>query len=124
MDSVAQKILRVGMLGFGTVGSGVAKILLESRPPLQDKTGLDIRLHKIAVRDLKKARAVNLDASLFTTNPMAVATDPEVDLLVEVIGGIEPAKSVMLAALKAGKPVITANKALLATHGKELFETA
>jgi len=122
--SKQQKIFRVGMLGFGTVGAGVAKILLESRPPLKDKTGLDIRLHKIAVRDLKKARAVNMDASLFTTNAMSIATDPEIDLLVEVIGGIEPAKSVMLAALKAGKPVITANKALLATHGKELFETA
>jgi homoserine dehydrogenase len=91
---------------------------------LKDKTGLDIRLHKIAVRDIKKARAFSLDPSLFTTNAMAVASDPEVDILVEVIGGIEPAKSLLLTALRAGKSVVTANKALLATHGKELFETA
>jgi len=118
------KIFRVGMLGFGTVGSGVAHILQESRPPLKDKTGLDIRLHKVAVRDLKKVRVASLDSALFTTNAMAVATDPEIDILVEVIGGIEPARTLLLAALKAGKSVVTANKALLATHGKELFEAA
>jgi homoserine dehydrogenase len=124
MDNGTKKIVRVGMLGFGTVGSGVAQILTESRPPLKDKTGLDIRLHKIAVRDLKKARAVNADPSLLTTNAEAVVNDPEVDVLVEVIGGIEPARGLLLKALKNGKSVVTANKALLATHGKELFETA
>jgi homoserine dehydrogenase len=98
--------------------------LSDSRPPLKDKTGLDIVLHKIAVRDLKKARALSIDPSMVTTNAMAVATDPEVDILVEVIGGIEPARTLLLAALKAGKSVVTANKALLATHGKELFEAA
>ena len=112
------------MLGFGTVGAGVAKILLESRPPLQDKTGLDIRLHKIAVRDLKKHRAVEVDPSLFTAHAESVVCDPEIDILVEVIGGIEPAKSLLLQALKMGKAVVTANKALLALHGKELFESA
>jgi homoserine dehydrogenase len=124
MDNASNKIVRVGMLGFGTVGSGVAQILNESRPPLKDKTGLDIRLHKIAVRDIKKARSVNADAALLTTNAEAVVNDPEVDVLVEVIGGIEPARALVLKALKNGKSVVTANKALLATHGKELFETA
>ena len=124
MNESKKRIFRVGMLGFGTVGSGVAKILSESRPPLSDKTGLEIRLHKIAVRDLKKARAITLDASLFTTNAMATATDPDIDIVVEVIGGIEPARTLLLAALKSGKSVVTANKALLATHGKELFEAA
>jgi homoserine dehydrogenase len=93
MDNASNKIVRVGMLGFGTVGSGVAQILNESRPPLKDKTGLDIRLHKIAVRDIKKARSVNADAALLTTNAEAVVNDPEVDVLVEVIGGIEPARA-------------------------------
>ena len=124
MNDATRKIFRVGMLGFGTVGAGVAKILLDSRPPLQDKTGLDIRLHKVAVRDLRKPRAVALDPALFTENAAALAGDPEIDILIEVIGGIEPAKSLLLTALKSGKSVVTANKALLALHGKELFETA
>ena len=109
---------------MGTVGAGVVKILRESRPPLRDKTGLDIRLHRVAVRDLKKAREANIEPAILTTDALAVATDPEVDILIEVIGGIEPARSLLLAALKAGKTVVTANKALLATHGKELFEAA
>lgn len=124
MSDGGKKVFRVGMLGFGTVGAGVAKILLESRPPLKDKTGLDIRLHRVAVRDAKKARAVNLDSAIVTTDTQSVVNDPEVDILVEVIGGIEPAKGLMLQALKNGKLVVTANKALLATHGKEIFETA
>ena len=122
-NSVVKKF-KLGMIGLGTVGAGVAKILSESRPPLVDKTGLDIRLHKVAVRDLKKSRALALDPNLLTTDAMSVATDPEIDILVEVIGGIEPARTLLLAALKSGKSVVTANKALLATHGKELFEAA
>ena len=122
-NSVVKKF-KLGMIGLGTVGAGVAKILSESRPPLVDKTGLDIRLHKVAVRDLKKSRALALDPSLLTTDAMSVATDPEIDILVELIGGIEPARTLLLAALKSGKSVVTANKALLATHGKELFEAA
>src|SRR5437868_6780646 len=119
-DLSQKKIVRLGMLGLGTVGAGVAKILSESRPPLLDKTGLDVRLHKVAVRDVKKARALALDPALLTTDAMAVATDPEVDILVEVIGVIESARTLLTAALNAGKSVVTANKALLATHGKEL----
>ena len=122
-NSVVKKF-KLGMIGLGTVGAGVAKILSESRPPLVDKTGLDIRLHKVAVRDLKKSRALALDPSLLTTDAMSVATDPEIDILVELIGGIEPARTLLLAALKSGKSVVTANKALLATHGRELFEAA
>ncbi|HLX62770.1 MAG TPA: homoserine dehydrogenase [Planctomycetota bacterium] len=118
------KIFKLGMLGLGTVGAGVAKILRESRPPLVDKTGLDIRLHKIAVRDLKKARALPVDPALLTDDAMSVATDPEIDILVEVIGGIDPARTLLAAALNSAKSVVTANKALLATHGKELFELA
>jgi homoserine dehydrogenase len=124
LNDSSKKIFRVGMLGFGTVGSGVAQILSESRPPLKDKTGLDVRLHRVAVRDLKKARAAAADPAIFTTDPMSVVKDPEVDILVEVIGNIEPARTLLLEALKSGKSVVTANKALLATHGKELFETA
>ena len=97
-----RSVVRVGLLGLGTVGAGVVQILRDSRPPLRDKTGLDIRLHRVAARDLKKARAVGLDPALLTTDAHAVAVvDPEVDILVEVIGGIEPARSLVLAALES-----------------------
>jgi len=124
MDDGNKNIFRIGLLGFGTVGSGVAQILNEGRPPLKDKTGIDVRIHKIAVRDPKKVRAANVDSSLLTTNALAVVNDPEVDIVVEVIGGIEPARSLLMQAIRNGKSVVTANKALLATHGKELFEAA
>ena len=107
MSEDGKKVFRLGMLGLGTVGAGVAKILGESRPPLLDKTGLDIRLHKVAVRDMNKARALALDPKILTTDAMSVATDPDIDILVEVIGGIEPARSLLTAALKSGKSVIT-----------------
>ncbi|HEY3323726.1 MAG TPA: homoserine dehydrogenase [Planctomycetota bacterium] len=122
MDS--KKIYKVGILGCGTVGTGTAKILLDSRPSLKDKTGLDIRLHKIAELDDKKIASSGFDKKYFTKDAIALCNDPEIDIVVEVIGGIDPARKFILAALKAGKAVVTANKALLATHGKELFETA
>jgi homoserine dehydrogenase len=124
MGKAANKPFRVGILGCGTVGTGTVRIMLESRPSLEDKTGLAIRLHRIAEKDQAKARASGFDPKLFTADALAVCNDPEIDLVVEVIGGIEPAKSFILAALKAGKAVVTANKALLATHGKEIFEAA
>lgn len=123
-DGSSKKPFRVGILGCGTVGTGTAKIMLESKPSLKDKTGLDIRLHRIAEKDKAKARASGFDPKLFTGDALAVCNDPEIDLVVEVIGGIEPARSFILAALKAGKAVVTANKALLATHGKEIFKAA
>ncbi|MCZ7648277.1 MAG: homoserine dehydrogenase [Planctomycetota bacterium] len=123
-SSDGKKTFRIGMLGFGTVGAGVAQIVLHSQPSLKDKTGIDIRLHKIAVRDRKKRRAVSIDPGLFTADGEEVVNDPEVDIVVEVIGGIEPARGLLLKALANGKAVVTANKALLACHGRELFEAA
>lgn len=116
--------LGIGLLGFGTVGCGVVKILLESKPSLSEKTGLEVRLRKIADVDLKRPRPVLVDASLLTTDALSVVRDPEVGLVVETIGGLEPARSLILEALALGKPVVTANKALLATHGRELFKAA
>ncbi|MBE7465541.1 MAG: homoserine dehydrogenase [Planctomycetes bacterium] len=123
-SSDTKKVFRIGMLGFGTVGAGTAQIVLHSRPSLKEKTGIDIQIRRIAVRDMKKHRAVSIDPALFTSDGQAVVDDPEIDIVVEVIGGIEPARTLILRALKNGKAVVTANKALLATHGKELFETA
>jgi homoserine dehydrogenase len=88
------------------------------------RSGRGIRLTKVAVRDLSRARAVELPASKLTTDPLSVATSSDVDVVVELIGGLKPAREIVLAALQAGKDVVTANKALLCEHGEELFQKA
>ncbi len=116
-------VLGIGLAGFGTVGSGVWKILeehgrlIESRS--QGSAAMEIR--KIAVRDLSKKREGNTPAELFTTSLMEVVENPSVDIVVELIGGTEAAFDLVTKALKAGKPVVTGNKALLAERGTELF---
>ena len=112
----------VGLLGLGTVGGGVASILLnpQERHPLVK----DLELVKVAVRDLNRPRPVELPDAMLTTDPAAVVNDPAVDVLVEVIGGIEPARSLILQAIAAGKSVVTANKAVIARHGTEIAAAA
>ncbi len=114
----------VGLLGFGTVGSGVVKILLENRQLIESRLGASLALKWIALRDLEKDRGVAVDASLVTTDPKMVVNDPEVDIVVELIGGYDPAKTFILKAIENGKHVVTANKALLAAHGDEIFSAA
>tara|TARA_B100001057_G_scaffold236826_2_gene237087 strand:- start:1780 stop:3084 length:1305 start_codon:yes stop_codon:yes gene_type:complete len=120
---VSCSVLGIGLAGFGTVGSGVWKILeehgrlIESRS--QGSAAMEIR--KIAVRDLSKKREGNTPAELFTTSLMEVVENPSVDIVVELIGGTEAAFDLVTKALKAGKPVVTGNKALLAERGTELF---
>ena len=112
----------VGLLGLGTVGGGVASILLnpQERHPLVK----DLELVRVAVRDLSRPRPVELPDAMLTTDPAAVVNDPAVDVLVEVIGGIEPARSLILQAIDAGKSVVTANKAVIARHGTEIAAAA
>ena len=112
----------VGLLGLGTVGGGVASILLnpQERHPLVK----DLELVKVSVRDLKRPRPVELPDAMLTTDPEAVVNDPAVDVLVEVIGGIEPARSLILQAIAARKSVVTANKAVIARHGTEIAAAA
>ena len=112
----------VGLLGLGTVGAGVANILLtpENRHPLIAE--LDIR--RVAVRDLQRSRPVNLPSSLLTTDPQAVVDDKDVQVVVEVMGGIEPARTLIMRAIAAGKSVVTANKAVIARHGEEISAAA
>src|SRR5487761_1951225 len=115
--------LRIGILGCGVVGSQVAKQLLRHQKELSTRSGAELLLTKIAVRDLKATRE-GIDSALLTTDSKSIVTDPEIDLIVEVMGGIEPARELILLAIENGKSVVTANKALLATHGADLYSAA
>ena len=117
------KIVQVGLLGFGTVGSGVVRVLTDNSQLIAQRAGTAITLKKILVRDLNKKRALSTTAEL-TTDPAAVIGDPEIDIVVELLGGEEPARTLMLEALNHGKHVVTANKDVMAKYGRELFEAA
>jgi homoserine dehydrogenase len=117
-------VVRVGLLGCGHVGSALVRLLDGHAASIEARAGVKIEVAKVAVRNLAKERDVDLDAARFTHDADEVVADPDIDLVVEVIGGIEPARSLILAALGAGKSVVTANKELLANFGRELFETA
>ena len=117
-------LVRIGVLGGGTVGSSLVALVARQRSTVEARTGLVLEIARVAVRDLTRARAVAIDPALLTDDAAAVVADPTIDVVVEVMGGIEPARSLVLASLAAGKPVVTANKALLAAHGPELFAAA
>lgn len=117
----SQKTLRVGMLGCGVVGSEVARLIVANQSDLTARSGAKLELVKIGVRNLTRARIAK---ELLTTDLESIVKDAGIDLIIEVIGGIEPARSLILEALKNGKSVVTANKALLAKHGGELFTAA
>ncbi|GKS65467.1 homoserine dehydrogenase [Nitrospira sp.] len=114
----------VGIIGFGTVGTGVAKILLNSAALITRRVGVSIELVRVADLDIIRDRGVALAPGVLTTDVKQVLTDPNVDIVIELIGGYDMAKRVMLDAIAAGKHVVTANKALLALHGEEIFQAA
>ena len=116
--------IKVGLCGFGVVGQGVYDHLTRKRELLGDQLGADIAVSRIAVRDKSKKRDVSVDPSVVTEDSLSVATDPEVDIVCELMGGTGLAKEIVGKALAAGKIVVTANKALLCEHGKELLSTA
>ena len=116
----ALPVLKIGMLGCGIVGWQVARLLQEDQGELSTRSGARLILTKIAVRDIKIKRE-GIDPSLFTADANSVVTDPEIDLVIEVMGGIEPARELILTAIANGKSVVTANKALLAAHGSDLY---
>lgn len=118
------KKINVGLIGFGNVGSAVVKILKDKRALLREKIGLDLCLKKICDKDISSKRIVAVDKSMLTCDASLILNDPQIDIVIELIGGIHPAKEYILAALEKGKYVITANKALLAEEGKELFSKA
>jgi len=116
--------VRVGLLGCGNVGGSLVRLLRENADDLTARTGLRLEVAKVAVRNTAKKRDAEIPAELLTHDAEAVVNDPDIDVVVEVIGGIEPARGLIVDALKAGKPVVTANKELLANVGTELFQTA
>ena len=117
------KTLKVGMLGAGVVGSQIARLLIANKSDLASRAGANLELISIAVKDSKLKRD-GIPAALLTNDAKSIVNDPQIDLVIEVIGGIDPAKDLILTALKNGKSVVTANKALLAKHGAELYAAA
>ena len=117
------KTLKVGMLGCGVVGSQIARLLVENKSDLTSWAGAYLELVKVAVKNIKTKRE-GIPSNLLTDDAKSIVNDPEIDLIIEVIGGITPAKELILAAIKNGKSVVTANKALLAQAGAELYTAA
>ena len=118
------KNVRVGILGCGNVGAALVTLLTEQREAIAQRTGLTLDVTRVAVRNLSRERSVQLADGVLTRDATSVVADPDIDLVVELIGGIEPARELITAALKHGKPVVTGNKELLANVGAELFEVA
>jgi homoserine dehydrogenase len=112
------------MLGCGTVGTSVVRLALSHGDDIALRTGCRLKVTRVAVRDVSRDRGLGLDPSAYTTDGVSIVDDPDVDIVCELLGGTEPARSLILRALGNGKSVVTANKELLATNGKELFDAA
>lgn len=119
-----KQVVKVGLMGFGTVGTGVVRIISAHQEDLQKQTGLGIEIKKVLVQDAEKARHIRSMENKLTTDPAELLEDPDIDVIVEVIGGISPAKEYILGALERGKHVVTANKDLMALHGAEILNKA
>lgn len=119
-----KNLVKAGLIGFGTVGSGVARIMLGKKRHFTRRLGFDIELVRIADLDVTTDRGIDLPNGILTTDANNIITDPDIDIVIELIGGYEPARTLTLTAFKNGKSVVTANKALLAKHGGELLGVA
>lgn len=117
-------VVNIGLIGAGTVGCGVAKILFENSGLIEKRTGIKINIKKIADIDINRKRPVKIPKKIFTTDAWQVINDPDIPIIVELVGGTKIAKDFVMGALNNKKHVVTANKALLAHHGKEIFATA
>ncbi len=116
--------VKVGLLGLGVVGQGTANVLLRNGQEISRRAGSEINVKSAAIRDMEKARALGLSDISLTTNPDDVVNDPEISVVIELMGGNEPARSLVLKAIENGKHIVTANKALIALHGNEIFDAA
>ena len=124
MSAPAPTTINIGLCGFGTVGQGVWKHLSANRAELESRLGVKLNLARAAVRDLGKARTVTVPASKLTADPLAIANDPSIHVVCELMGGTTLARQVTLAALRRGKIVVSANKALICEYGAEIFAAA
>lgn len=120
----SEVVVRVGVLGAGNVGGALAALLAEESSQLAARAGLRLELAAVAVRDLQKARDPSIPPGLLVDDPFSIVSDPSVDVVVELIGGISPARELVTSALESAKPVVTGNKELIATCGPALFEVA
>ena len=116
--------ISVGLLGLGTVGSGVVRIIENHQDKLMHQVGCPIKVKKILVQDVEKERSVKVDPSLLTVNPADIMEDPEIEVVIEVMGGIDDTREHLLQALRSKKNIVTANKDLMAVHGSELLTVA
>jgi homoserine dehydrogenase len=120
----SKKSINVGIIGFGTVGTGTARILMENAGTIRRRLGIPVTLRKIADLDIGRDRGIKLPGVELTANARGVITDQDIDIVVELIGGYKPAKEFILDAITNRKHVVTANKALLAVHGEEIYAAA
>lgn len=118
------KPVKVGLLGLGTVGTGVVRIVEGHQEDLSSQVGSPIRIEKIAVKNLEKPRSIAIDRAKLTEDPWEVIRDPEIDVIVEVMGGVDQTKTYILEALERGKHIVTANKDLMALYGSEILAKA
>ncbi|MEW6087581.1 MAG: homoserine dehydrogenase [bacterium] len=118
------KNINLGLIGLGTVGTGVIKIFNKNKPLIESKTGAVLTIKKIADLDITTPRGVDIDPAKLTTKPEEIISDPDIEIVISLIGGIHPEQEFILKALENKKHVVTANKALLAKNGKEIFDTA
>src|SRR5699024_7007650 len=116
--------ISIGLLGLGVVGSGVIKLIHDHQEELVHQIGCDVSVDRVLVRNIEKARNTDVNPEFLTTNVEDVINNPNIDVIVEVMGGIEQTRELLLQAFKQGKHVITANKDLIALHGPELEEAA
>jgi homoserine dehydrogenase len=118
------KPIKIGMLGLGTVGTGVVRIVEGHQEDLQRQVGCPVQIERILVKDVRKERSIVIDSAKLTTDPYAVLNDPQIDVIVEVMGGTGLAKEYILEALERGKHIVTANKDLMAQYGQEILQKA
>ena len=115
------KTIKVGLVGFGTIGTGVAKLLLLEKERICKRTGCDVQLVKIVDLDTTRDRGIQLPEGMLSADYHDILNDPEISLVVQLIGGTGVERTIMLEMIEAGKNIVTANKALLATYGEEIF---
>ena len=118
------KPVKVGLLGLGTVGTGVVRIVEGNQEDLSRQVGSPIIIEKIAVKNIEKYRSIEVETAKLTEDPWEVIRDPEIDVIIEVMGGVDQTKEYILEALERGKHIVTANKDLMALHGSEVLAKA